>query len=143
MHFASLHPMMNDVNDTMPTYSATSAHGDSAAVHRYAGRPLQPGGPSVETAAEPVAHSNDSAPERTIVDVRISVTQTSREISLELPDDLDRADLKSKIDAALTGAVDVLWLTDKKGRDVGVAAAKIAFVELGAAEGERRIGFGG
>ena len=77
------------------------------------------------------------------MDVRISVTQTAREISLELADDLDRAAIKSKIEAALTGADDVLWLTDKKGRDVGIAAAKIAFVELGAAEGERRIGFGG
>ena len=77
------------------------------------------------------------------MDVRIGVTQTPREISLELADDLDRAEVKSKIDAALTGAVDVLWLTDKKGRDVGVPADKIAFVELGAAEGERRIGFGG
>ena len=77
------------------------------------------------------------------MDVRISVTQIAREISLELADDSDRAAIKSKIEAALTGAVDVLWLTDKKGRDVGIAAAKIAFVELGAAEGERRIGFGG
>ena len=77
------------------------------------------------------------------MDVRISVTQTAREISLELADDIDRADVRSKIEAALTGAVDVLWLTDKKGRDVGVCAAKIAFVELGASDGERRIGFGG
>ena len=60
------------------------------------------------------------------MDVRIGVTQTPREISLELADDLDRAEIKLKIDAALTGAVDVLWLTDKKGRDVGVPAAKIA-----------------
>ncbi|MEI7547997.1 MAG: DUF3107 domain-containing protein [Actinomycetota bacterium] len=77
------------------------------------------------------------------MDVRIGVTQTPREITMELADDLDRAALKTRIDAALTGAVDVLWLTDKKGRDIGIAAAKIAFVELGAAEGERRIGFGG
>ncbi|MDP2290334.1 MAG: DUF3107 domain-containing protein [Actinomycetota bacterium] len=77
------------------------------------------------------------------MDVRISVTQTTREISLELADDTDRGAVKEKIEAALTGAVDVLWLTDKKGRDVGIAAAKIAFVELGAADGERRIGFGG
>ncbi|MDO8392591.1 MAG: DUF3107 domain-containing protein [Actinomycetota bacterium] len=77
------------------------------------------------------------------MDVRIGVTQTPREISMELADDQDRAALKARIEAALTGAVDVLWLTDKKGRDVGIAAAKIAFVELGAAEGERRIGFGG
>jgi len=108
----------------------------SSTVHGYAGLPLNP-------LLNPSLNANVSAPERTVVDVRISVTQTAREISLELADDLDRADIKSKIEAALTGAVDVLWLTDKKGRDVGIAAAKIAFVELGAAEGERRIGFGG
>ena len=76
------------------------------------------------------------------MDVRIGVTDTPREISLELADDLDRGALKQQIEAALSGAVDVLWLTDKKGRDVAVASAKIAFVDIGAAEGERRIGFG-
>jgi len=77
------------------------------------------------------------------VDVRIGVTQTARDISLELADDEDREALKARIEAALTGAVDVLWLTDKKGRDVAVAAAKIAFVEIGSAVTDRRIGFGG
>ena len=77
------------------------------------------------------------------MDVRIGVTQSSRDISLEVADDLDRDALKAQIEAALTGATDVLWLTDKKGRDVAVSAAKIAFVEVGTAEGERRIGFGG
>jgi acetylornithine deacetylase/succinyl-diaminopimelate desuccinylase-like protein len=81
--------------------------------------------------------------ERTDVDVRIGVTQTARDIAIELADDIDREALKAKVDAALTGAVDVLWLTDKKGRDVAVAAAKIAYVEVGNAEGDRRIGFGG
>ncbi len=77
------------------------------------------------------------------MDLRIGVTQSPRELSIELADDVDRAALRTKIDAALTGAVDVLWLTDKKQRDVGVVAAKIAFVEIGSAEGERKIGFGG
>jgi hypothetical protein len=77
------------------------------------------------------------------VDVRIGVTQTARDITLELADDEDRDALKAKIEAALTGAVDVLWLTDKKGRDVAVAASKLAFVEIGSSEGDRRIGFGG
>ena len=77
------------------------------------------------------------------MDVRIGVTQTARDIAIEVADDTDREALKAKIDAALTGAVDVLWLTDKKGRDVAVAATKIAFVELGSAEADRRIGFGG
>ena len=77
-----------------------------------------------------------------VVDVRIGVTQAPREISLEV-EDSDRDDLKSRVEAALSGATDVLWITDKRGRDVGVPAAKIAYVEVGSAEGERRIGFGG
>ncbi|MEY3148087.1 MAG: hypothetical protein RL688_1306, partial [Actinomycetota bacterium] len=38
---------------------------------------------------------------------------------------------------------DVLWLVDKKGRTVGVASAKIAYVEFGSVDGDRRMGFGG
>jgi hypothetical protein len=81
--------------------------------------------------------------ERTDVDVRIGVTQAPREINLELPDDLDRDALKARVEAALTGAVDVLWFTDKRQRDVGVPSSKIAYIEIGSAEGDRRIGFGG
>ena len=70
------------------------------------------------------------------------MTQAPREISLEV-EDSGRDDLKARVEAALSGATDVLWVTDKRGRDVGVPAAKIAYVEVGSAEGERRIGFGG
>jgi hypothetical protein len=76
------------------------------------------------------------------VDIRIGVTQAPREITVEV-DDAERDDLKAKIEAALAGATDVLWITDKRGRDVGVPAAKIAYVEVGSADGDRRIGFGG
>ncbi len=77
------------------------------------------------------------------MDLRIGVTQSPREVSVELPDDTDVAALHAQVEAALTGAVDVLWLTDKKGRQVAVSAAKIAYVEIGTAEGDRKIGFGG
>ena len=77
------------------------------------------------------------------MDIRIGVTQTARDIAIEMADDSDRTVVKAKIDAALTGAVDVLWLTDKKGRDIAVASAKIAYVEIGTPEGDRKIGFGG
>ncbi|HSH10146.1 MAG TPA: DUF3107 domain-containing protein [Ilumatobacter sp.] len=76
------------------------------------------------------------------MDVRIGVTQAPREISLEV-EDSSRDDLKARVEAALSGATDVLWITDKRGKDVGVPSAKIAYVEVGSAEGERRIGFGG
>ncbi len=75
------------------------------------------------------------------MDVRIGVTDHPREIAIQLPDDVDRSAVKANIDAALTGAATTLWLTDEKGREVGVAAAKIAFVELGP-DGANPIGFG-
>ena len=76
------------------------------------------------------------------MDVRIGVTQAPREINVEVADDTDRAALRKQVDAALTGAVDVLWLTDRRGKEIGVAAAKIAYVEVGTSDSERRIGFG-
>jgi hypothetical protein len=79
----------------------------------------------------------------TPVDVRIGVTQAPRELIIELAEDVDRDDLKSRVDAALAGASDVLWISDKRGKDVAIASAKIAYIELGSAEGDRRIGFGG
>ena len=77
------------------------------------------------------------------MDVRIGVTQAPREINVEVADDIDRGALRDQVEAALTGAVDVLWITDRRGKEIGVAAAKIAYVEVGTPEGERRIGFGG
>jgi Protein of unknown function (DUF3107) len=78
------------------------------------------------------------------VDVRIGVTQATREISIELEDDAaTRKKVKAAIEAALSGASDTLWITDKRGRDIGITAAKIAYVEIGSADADRRIGFGG
>ena len=75
------------------------------------------------------------------MDIRIGITQAVREISLEQSDD-ERDATKTKIEAALAGAVEVLWLTDKRGREVAVATAKIAYIEIGSVEGDRRMGFG-
>ncbi|MEN9504659.1 MAG: hypothetical protein RI958_585 [Actinomycetota bacterium] len=77
------------------------------------------------------------------MDLRIGVTQSPREVSVELADDTDRDALRAQIDAALTGAVDVLWVTDRKNRQIAVSAAKIAYVEIGSTDSERKIGFGG
>ena len=76
------------------------------------------------------------------MDLRSGVTQAAREISLELADG-ERDDTKAKVEAPLSGAVDVLWLVDKKGKSVAVPSAKIAYVEIGSTDSDRRIGFGG
>jgi hypothetical protein len=77
------------------------------------------------------------------VDLRIGVTQSPREMTLELEDDTDREALQRQIDEALAASDDkVLWLTDKRGRKVGVPVAKVAYVEITAAEQSHRFGFG-
>jgi len=79
---------------------------------------------------------------QTTVDVRIGVTQAPRELTVEIPDE-ERDQAVQAVEAALNGAVDVLWLTDKRGKRLGVPAAKLAYVEVGTNDGDRRIGFGG
>lgn len=75
------------------------------------------------------------------VDLRIGVTQAPRELNLEL-DDGEREKIENAVEAALSGAVDVLTVTDRRGRRVAISAAKIAYVEIGPVDGDRRIGFG-
>ncbi len=76
------------------------------------------------------------------MDVRIGLTQTPKELEVQLDDDADAGALRQQVDAALA-AGSTLWLTDRKGRQVGVPAAKLAYVEIGSPDDARRIGFGG
>ena len=76
------------------------------------------------------------------MDVRIGVTYTPKEIEVELPDDADRDAIVKDVETSLGGADGVLWLTDRRGRMVGVPAAKIAYIEIGSPKDERRVGFG-
>ena len=75
------------------------------------------------------------------VDVRIGVTQAPREINLEM-DDAEKDATEAAVEAALSGASEVLWLTDRRGRRIAVPVGKIAYVELGSVDDGRRIGFG-
>ena len=75
------------------------------------------------------------------VEVRIVVSNVGREVVIEQADDQLEATRKLA-ESALAGAVDVLWLTDKRGRHVGVSASKIAFVEIGSTDKDKKMGFG-
>ena len=75
------------------------------------------------------------------MDVRIGLIQNPKEIEVQLDDDADAGALRQDVEAALKGG-GTLWLTDRKGRQVGVAAEKLAYVEIGSPEDGHRIGFG-
>ena len=76
------------------------------------------------------------------MDVRIGLTQTPKELEVHLPDDTDPADVRKQVEQAMADQA-TLWFTDRKGRQVGVPTAKLAYVEIGSPDDERRIGFGG
>ena len=75
------------------------------------------------------------------MDVRIGITQSMRELEVELAEDAVRDTVKADIAAALADDGGVLWLTDKKGREIAVPTARISFVEIGSADAPRNIGF--
>lgn len=76
------------------------------------------------------------------MDVRIGIAQSVKELEVELGDGVERDAVLEEIDQALKAAEGVLWLTDRKGRRVGVPVAKVAYVEVDAPVAERRVGFG-
>jgi hypothetical protein len=76
------------------------------------------------------------------VDVRIGLTQTPKELEVQLDEGTDPAEVRAQVEAAL-GESTTLWFTDRRGRQIGVPSEKLAYVEIGSPNEERRIGFGG
>ncbi|HLX89412.1 MAG TPA: DUF3107 domain-containing protein [Acidimicrobiales bacterium] len=76
------------------------------------------------------------------MEVRIGIVQSIKELEVELADDADRDTVIADIEASLSKAEGVLWLTDRRGRRVAVPVAKVAYVEVGAPASDRRVGFG-
>ena len=76
------------------------------------------------------------------MDVRIGIVQSMKELDIELPEDADRDKVLADIETALAEEGTILWLTDRKGRKVGVPAGKVAYVEVDPPAADRRVGFG-
>lgn len=75
------------------------------------------------------------------MEVRIGIAQTPKELEVDLGDSSDRDAVLASIEASLERG-GVLWLTDRRGRRVAVPIGQVAYVEVGAPDGERRVGFG-
>jgi hypothetical protein len=73
------------------------------------------------------------------VEVKIGVTDSPRELvfnSTQTPDEVEKL-----VSAGLAKGAELLSFIDDKGRRFLVQAARVAYVEIGAADG-RRVGFG-
>ncbi|MGH2732401.1 MAG: DUF3107 domain-containing protein [Actinomycetota bacterium] len=74
-----------------------------------------------------------------MIEVRIGVIDVPKELTIELENDPE--EVVEKVNAALGGEADMLWLIDSRGKQVGVSVAKIAYLEV-EPERSRRVGFG-
>jgi hypothetical protein len=74
------------------------------------------------------------------MEIRIGVIYTARELVIDVDDSPEQ--VTKTVDDALGGSTSTLWLTDKKGKRVGVPTDKIAFVEVASDAGDRQVGFG-
>jgi hypothetical protein len=74
------------------------------------------------------------------MEVKIGVVYTPKELSVESDGDVD--ELVARLEAALKDGEPVVWLTDTRGRRVGVPADKIAYIEIANEDATKRVGFG-
>jgi hypothetical protein len=74
------------------------------------------------------------------MELRIGVVYTPKELALEVDGDADAT--VRQIEEALAGSAPIIWLTDVKGRRIGVPVDKLAYVEVDAEGGNHRVGFG-
>ncbi len=72
--------------------------------------------------------------------VRIGVIYSPKEIEVEVEDE-GSDELVQHIEKTIGDGAAVLWLTDRRGRRVGVVADKVSYVEIGSETGDRRVGF--
>ncbi len=76
------------------------------------------------------------------MELRIGISRSPKEIVVELDDDADVKAIKEQVEAAVGGESTVLWMVDKKGREVGVASRLVSYIDFGTPNSGPGIGFG-
>jgi Protein of unknown function (DUF3107) len=75
-----------------------------------------------------------------MTEVRIGITQVPKELSVDVADGADA--VAKQVSEAVSDPNGLLWLTDSKGRRVGITVAKLAYVEVEPEASTRSVGFG-
>ena len=74
------------------------------------------------------------------MELRIGVVHSPKELSVELDGTAD--EIVATVDQAVKDGAAIVWLTDLKGRRLGIPAGKIAYVEIDEDGANKRVGFG-
>jgi hypothetical protein len=74
------------------------------------------------------------------MEVKLGVTDNPKELEVDVHQSPDEV-AKTVEDAVASGSRGVLWLTDPRGRRVGIPTDKLAYIEIGEENPEKRVGF--
>ena len=74
------------------------------------------------------------------MELRIGVVHTPKELNVELDGTAD--EIVGVIDKAFADGTPIVWVTDTKGRRVGIPSGRIAYIEVDEDGGSKRVGFG-
>ena len=74
------------------------------------------------------------------MELRIGVVDSPKELNLELDGTAD--EIVGTIDQAMADGTPMVWVTDSKGRRVGIPISRIAYVEVDEDGANKRVGFG-
>lgn len=75
------------------------------------------------------------------MEIRIGLGDAMREIEVEMDEGTDQAKVIDEFQKAQANNEPLWWLTDRKGKKVGVPVAKILFIEVGPNKEQRKVGF--
>ncbi len=75
------------------------------------------------------------------MELRIGIADSPRELDLELDEASEQQGVVDAIEQAIAGGTGVYWISDRKGRRVGIPVSKIAYIELGPDRNQRKVGF--
>jgi hypothetical protein len=74
------------------------------------------------------------------MEVKLGVTDNPKELEVDVSQSPDEV-AKTVEDAVASGSRGVLWLTDSGGRRVGIPTDRLAYIEIGEENPEKRVGF--
>ncbi len=74
-----------------------------------------------------------------MVEIRIGIVDSAKEISLEVDD--KPQDLIKKVESTVNSGTGMLWITDRKGKQVGIPSQRFAYIEMDPESVSRSVGF--
>ena len=70
--------------------------------------------------------------------VRITMSRSAREVELDIE---DLAGFKAEVSKLYADEKDIWWVTDVKGKELGLPVENVGHIEIDTTERERQVGF--